>query len=88
MDRLGDSSLGIDGGWFGARSARASFGGIEVGLLWVVGARSLWLFDDLLDEAIVTVREIVASIIAVEGGGKASYEDAFPNASFVPIRFT
>ena len=75
-------------GGLSTRAARASFGGVEAGLVRMVGTRSLRFLDDLVYEAVIAVGEDVAAIIAVKGGGETTYVDALPDAAFVPVRFS
>ena len=66
----------------------ASFGGVEARFLRLMWLRWFWPFDCLLNEAVVAVGECVTSIITVQGWGKASDIDAFPDPPTVPVRVT
>ena len=66
----------------------ASFGGVEARFLNLMRLNWLRPFNCLLNKAVVVVGECVSSVFTVQGWGKASNIDFFPDPPTVLVRVT
>ena len=58
---------------------------IEAGFRWLVRGRRLRFFDKIFDEAVIAMGQRVPALIAVEGWGEATDENALSYPSLMPI---
>ena len=61
---------------------------VEAGFRWLVRGRRLGFFDKIFDETVIAVGQCVPALIAVEGWGEATDENALSYPSLMPIGLT